>query len=438
MLKKGIFLASSTVASFITPFISTSVNIALPTIAKSFNISVAFVNWFVNVFLISMASTILFFGVVADWFGKERIFVAGVMIFAVTALLTPYINNFAYLLILRGIQGLGAAMISGTAVAILTSLFPKKIGFVIGINTTAVYVGTTLGPVLGGFLVDYAGWTSLFILSGTFALISFIFSLLFLSFTRKQGSKPPNFQSLFVFMGSIILVSVSFTYVSSIYGLMTMFLGLVLLMFALHIEYRRHLNLVKQIFERQVFLAYIVALLNYFATFALSILYSNYLQIKRSFTARGTGLILLAQPVPQALLSPLAGYLADKLNPGLLVTVGMGLIAFGIGLSIVSYKLLSFLIASLILIGIGFALFASPNTTQIMQKIPKDAFASATSFLGLMRFLGQSLSTSILTVTMLVFKTSTPMEITLTIYLIIALIGTIMAIMSVSRGRTNI
>ena len=239
-------------------------------------------------------------------------------------------------------------------------------------------------------------------------------------------------------MGSIILVSVSFTYVSSIYGLMTMFLGLVLLMFALHIEYRRHLNLVKQIFERQVFLAYIVALLNYFATFALSILYSNYLQIKRSFTARGTGLILLAQPVPQALLSPLAGYLADKLNPGLIVTVGMGLIAFGIGLSIVSYKLLSFLIASLILIGIGFALFASPNTTQIMQKIPKDAFASATSFLGLMRFLGQSLSTSILTVTMLVFKTSTPMEITLTIYLIIALIGTIMAIMSVSRGRTNI
>jgi hypothetical protein len=99
-----------------------------------------------------------------------------------------------------------------------------------------------------------------------------------------------------------------------------------------------------------------------------------------------------------------------------------------------SYKWLSFLIASLILLGTGFAFFASPNTTQIMRKIPREAFASASSFLGLMRFLGQSLSTSILTATMLAFKTSMPMEESLTAYLIVAVVGAATAAMS-AQGK---
>jgi len=88
-----------------------------------------------------------------------------------------------------------------------------------------------------------------------------------------------------------------------------------------------------------------------------------------------------------------------------------------------------FLIASLILLGTGFAFFASPNMTQIMRKIPREAFTSASSFLGLMRFLGQSLSTSIPTATMLAFKTSTLMEEPLTVYLIVVVVGAAIAAM---------
>lgn len=177
-----------------------------------------------------------------------------------------------------------------------------------------------------------------------------------------------------------------------------------------------------------------MALLNYVATYALAIAFSNYLQLSAGFTAREAGLILLAQLITQALLSPLAGYLADRANPGYLVTTGMGLITLGIGISTVMYRWVDLLIIPLIILGAGFTLFASPNTTQIMRRIPREAFASA--FLGLMRFLGQSLSTSILTAIILASKASIPvipMEVVLMTYTAISAIGTAVAVISIRK-----
>jgi len=437
MFRRGFFLVSSTMASFTIPFISIAVNIALPTIAKSFNLDVAFVNWFANIFLISMASTILFLGVIADWLGKELLFIIGTIFFAAATFSILYVSDFKLLLVFRCIQGFGAAMISGTAVAILADIFPRNTGLFIGINTTAVYAGTTLGPALGGFLINYAGWFSLFTFTGTLALISAIIALLSLDFKKRSEGRKPYLQTLFVFMLSTIAISTGSAYVSQIYGLAALSIGLAMLISVLYVEYKKSLNLVKQIFEANTFLAYVVALLNYVATYALSILYSNFLQVEMKLTPNLVGMILLAQPVPQVLLSPLAGYLSDKINPGLVVTAGMVLITLGIGTALIFYKWLKLLIISLIMLGIGFAFFASPNTTQIMRKIPREAFASALSFLGLMRFLGQSLSTSVLTAIMLALKNPTPMEATLTTYMIIAAIGTIIAAISIQYSKSG-
>ncbi|MEM1783438.1 MAG: MFS transporter [Candidatus Bathyarchaeia archaeon] len=429
--RKNLFLLALASASFLTPFIAIAVNIALPSMATAFNIDVAIANWVANSFLISMASTILLVGAVADWIGKELIFISGSMVFVITSFLIPYTNNFSFLIFLRCIQGLGAAMISGTAVAILTSIFPEKAGFVIGLNTAAVYTGTTLGPILGGFLIDHAGWPSLFMFVGSVALVSFALTLPFVEFAKKDFGRKPYFQTLSIFSVSIALVIIGSTYVNSLYGILELSLGLIMLTSTLYIEFKRSLNLVKEIFERGIFLAYMTTLLSYTSTYALSILFSNFLQIEGGFRAREVGLILLAQLLPQMLLSPIAGYLTKKIDPNLLAAIGMILIALGIGSSTIIYKFLSLLVVSLILIGIGFALFASPNTTRIMLGVPKQAFASAASFLGLMRFLGQSLSTSILTVLMLTLKPFIySMEIALIIYTFTATCGAAAAMLS--------
>lgn len=437
MPSRRLFLAASALASFLIPFTSMAVNVALPAVARALDVDMASANWFANVFLMSMASAVLLFGVVADWLGRELMFITGTAIFTAAAFSVLYTSEFAWLLALRCVQGLGAAMISGTAIAILASLFPEKTGVVIGVNTTAVYVGVTLGPFLGGLLVDYAGWPSLFLLSGAIAAVSFTLASSSLSFSKRGGGRRPHLQTLLLFTLSTILVSTGSAYPRSTHGLAALSLGLAAFTSALYKEYRKPLNLVEQVFEGGTFLAYMAALLNYVATYAITILYSNFLQVEAGFTAGLAGTILLAQPIPQALLSPLAGYLADRSDPGLLAAAGMSFIALGIGTSLAGYRWLSLLVASLIILGVGFAFFASPNTTQIMRRIPKEALASASSFLGLMRFLGQSLSTSILTATMLTLKTPVPMEASLTVYLIVAVAAAAVAAMSAQRGRSR-
>lgn len=402
--------------------------------ARAFGVDIAAANWIANSFLISMASTILFMGAVADWIGRELIFIGGVAVFALTSFLIPYSGSFASFLVLRCIQGLGAAMISGTAVAILASIFPERTGLAIGVNTAAVYVGTTLGPALGGFLADYAGWPSLFTLSGAVSLISVTLTTLSIDFSLGKSGRRPRFQTLSAFAVSTALVALGSAYSSSQYGLAALLSGLLTLVLTLHVEHERPLNLVEEIFKRGIFLAYMTTLLSYIATYALSILFSSFLQFEGGLRAWEAGIILLAQPLPQMILSPVAGYLADKLSPRLLTAAGMTMIALGIGSSLATYKWLTALVASLVLIGTGFAFFTSPNTTQIMRGVPRQAFALASSFLGLMRFLGQSLSTSILTALMLALKPfMASMEAALIVYTIAATCGVITAMFSGSN-----
>ncbi|MEM0027528.1 MAG: MFS transporter [Ignisphaera sp.] len=424
-------------ASFITPFISSAVNIALPSIARSLNIDMAQVNWFANAFLISLASTILLLGVIADYVGRERVFVSGVILFAITSAAIPYIKDFAALLILRCLQGLGAAMVSGTTVAILASMFRERTGLVIGINSAAVYIGTALGPVLGGFLTSFLGWPSIFIFVSFVALTSTALAFTSINLGKRDLGRRPDLVTPALFVASLAMVSTGSAYIKSFGGATIFGMGLTFFIATFIIEYKHPRVFARQIFEKRVFLAYLVALFNYVSTFALSILFSNYLQTEMGLSAWQAGLILLSQPIAQTLLSPIAGHLADRWDPGVLVALGMGLITLGIGASIYVYTQQWLLMTILVVVGIGFAFFASPNTTQIVRRVPKEVYATATAFLGTMRFLGQALSTSILTIVIATYKVAAPMKPALTAYLIASSIGTLLAVFTIAKEHVN-
>ncbi|PKL73056.1 MAG: MFS transporter, partial [Methanobacteriales archaeon HGW-Methanobacteriales-2] len=155
-------LLAATIASFFTPFMGSSVNIALPSIGLDFGADAIILNWVTNGFLLAAAIFAVPFGRVADIHGMKKIFTYGIILFTVASLLCA-LSPTAYTLIgSRILQGIGSAMIFVTGLAIISSVYPPHHrGKAIGINVAAVYVGLSFGPVLGGLMTQYLGWRSL-------------------------------------------------------------------------------------------------------------------------------------------------------------------------------------------------------------------------------------------------------------------------------------
>ena len=157
-------LAVSTLAGFLTPFMGSAVNVALPAIAAEFSLKTVSLGWVATAYILAAAVFLVPLGRLADIRGRKKIFLLGVSLFTVASVLAAMAPSAAALITFRALQGLGGAMIFGTSMAILTCVYPPgERGRAIGISTAAVYLGLSLGPVLGGFLVHRFGWRSVFV-----------------------------------------------------------------------------------------------------------------------------------------------------------------------------------------------------------------------------------------------------------------------------------
>jgi MFS family permease len=305
----------------------------------------------------------------------------------------------------RVMQGIGGAMLAGTSVALLTTVFPAKDrGKVLGIVVAAAYFGLSLGPVLGGVLTQHLGWRSIFFV-GAFLGLLVLGVVLWKLRGEWTGAKGERFD----FAGSVIYV---LGLVALVYGFTLlkespgMWLGVGLIVggvmgLGTFVWWEMRVNspvLDISLFRnsRAFTFSNLTALTNYGATYAVTFLMSLYLQYRpiNPFDAQNAGLILVAMPAVQAVFSPLTGRLSDRIEPRLIASAGMvlntaGLIVFIFVDAGTSLKLI---IGNLILIGFGFALFVSPNTNAVMSSAPKTAYGVASAMLATMRQVGMVLS----------------------------------------------
>ncbi|HKL67972.1 MAG TPA: MFS transporter, partial [Bacteroidales bacterium] len=162
-LKRSVLLIAA-FAAFITPFMGSAVNLALPSIGNELDASAKQLNWVVSAYMLATAVFLLPFGRLGDIMGRKKIFVSGLVLFTIATTLVIFTRNIFSFLVLRVFQGIASAMIFGTSMAIITSVFPPgERGKAMGINITAVYAGLSSGPFLGGLLTEYFGWRSIFI-----------------------------------------------------------------------------------------------------------------------------------------------------------------------------------------------------------------------------------------------------------------------------------
>ena len=388
--------------SFLTPFMGSSVNIALPSIGKEFSMNAVSLSWVVSSYLLAAAVFLVPLGRIADIYGRKRVLTYGIISFTAFSLLLAISNSPLVLISLRVLQGIGSAMIFGTGIAILTSVFPvKERGRALGINVASVYLGLSLGPFLGGILTQHFGWRSIFLVNVPIglAVISMIFWKLKGEWAEAKGEKFDIAGSLIYGLALIaIMYSLSLLPASSaIWFLLSGFLCLLVFV-------KWETIVTSPIFNVSFFkhnpvftFSNLAALVNYSATFAVAFLLSLYLQYTKGLSPQNAGLILVSQPIVMAIISPLAGRLSDKVEPQIVASIGMALTS--VGLLFFAFlnteTTLGFIVAGLIIIGLGLAFFSSPNTNAVMGSVERKYYGVSSAMLGTMRLVGNMFSMGI-------------------------------------------
>ena len=397
-------LTIASLGSFITPFMISSINIALPVIGKEFKTDAVVLSWVATSYLLAAAVSLVPFGKLADIYGRKKIYMLGMGFFTLTSLLSAVATTAPMLIIFRIFQGAGSAMVFATGIAILSSVYPpEERGKVLGIVVAAVYSGLSCGPFFGGFLTHHLGWRSIFLINIPFGVV-IIWLIIFKLKGEWKGAEGQKFD----FTGSIMYGTAIFMFmyglsilpdIRSIVLILTGFVGLLAFI-------RWELVVESPVFEVSLFVtnrtyafSCLAALINYSATFAVAFLLSLYLQYIKGLTPQGAGVVLVSTPVVMAMVSPLAGRLSDRIEPRVISSLGMGLTALGLLLLIAlnAHTGLPYIIVSLLILGFGFALFSSPNMNAIMSSVDKRFFGIASASVGTMRLLGQMLSMGIVT-----------------------------------------
>lgn len=399
-------LATTSVAAFATPFLSSAVAFAVPRIGVAYHLDFVQAALIPMIYLIPLASFMIFFGRISDDIGRSRIFRAGLAIFGLSSIGSFLSFSYPFLLFTIFMTGLGSAILSTNSTAIVSFVYSSgRRGFALGINAMSVYLGLTFAPFLGGLLLEFAGWRSIFLFAGPVALAD-----LGLSYMSMKGIESGGDSGNSSILGSLLLAGsilslTAFVAIGDLvgFGRAIYLVPVTAAFFAAFVRIgmmgRQKVIPVDLFLKNRTFSASsLTALLNYLSTFSIVFIFSIYLQVILHVSPFISGLLILPEPVFMVALSPIAGKLSDRYGSRIIASLGMVVI----GLSFLSLFLIPSLSRLPILIllgsiGIGFGLFSAPNTNSVMSSVPRENSGMASGFLGTMRFAGQLFSIVIAT-----------------------------------------
>lgn len=448
--KKTILLVA-TVASFLTPFMGSSITVALPPIGREFAADAIEMSWVPTAYLLAAAVFLVPFGRLADIRGRKKVFTVGIALYTIASLLSAIAPSIYWLIGFRILQGMGGAMIFSTGVAIVTSVYePGERGKVFGLVVAAVYAGLSLGPFAGGIMTQHLGWRSVFYLNLLLGAVPFVLMLWKIKgeWAEARGERFDLTGSVIYGIGLIALM-VGLSELPDLIGAALIAAGVIGLVAFTWWELRCDkpvLNI--DLFRKSRVFAFsnLAAFINYSATFGVTFLISLYLQYIKGLNPQGAGAVLVSMPIMMTLLSPYAGRLSDRLESRVVASIGMGITV--VALAILSFVGLDtplwFIIAAMALNGVGFAFFSSPNTNAVMSSIDRKFYGVGSATQATMRLTGQMFSMGLAMLILAIFvgkveitpehygKFVTSTKIVLTLFACLCFAG---VFVSLARGR---
>lgn len=403
MEKSALFACSLT--SFMSPFTIAAINVALPSIEMDLSMNAVQLSWLSTAYLLAIAVFLVPAGRLADIYGHKKVFTIGLFCFTIASTLAAFVPSAVWLIASRVFQGIGAALYTTTGMAILTSVFPpNRRGRAIGIYVSAVYLGLSLGPFIGGIMTQHLGWHSLFLI-----LLPMGAAPIWVTLRYLKGEWADARDERLDWLGSLLYAA---AILSLVFGatklpdtwavllIIAAVIGLILFVWQeKRIDY--------PVFDVSLFqtnrtftFSSMAALIHYSATFAITFLLSLYLQYIKGLQPQIAGTLLVAQPIVMVIFSPLAGRWSDRIQPRFIASTGMAITALGLAFFIfIGHNTPLWLIAAdLVMLGFGFALFSSPNMNAIMGSVEKRYYSLASGTVATMRLLGQMASMATATV----------------------------------------
>ena len=387
--RTGRFVLAATVLASAMAFIDGSVvMIALPVIQKDFGATFPELQWISNAYTLMLGALILVAGALGDRVGRRKIFVIGIAIFALASLGCALATNSFLMIAARAVQGIGAALLVPQSLAIISASFPReRRGRAIGFWAAASAITTSLGPPLGGFLIDVWSWRVAFLVNLPLSAVA-----LWLTFTHVPESRDEHAIGPLDWTGSAFAaislgaLTYALTELSDrdgatamvIAGLVVAVVGFVALWFA-----ERHAKnpiLPAVLFKSRPFLVInIVTLFLYGALSGLMFLLPFDLIARRGMAASAVGMTLIPFGLIIGLLSRWSGGLSDRYGARNLLLGGS--LAVAVGAAWIALSLENFWIGvfvPLIVMALGMAAVVTPLTTVVMNSAP-DAQAGAAS-----------------------------------------------------------
>ncbi|MDF2511177.1 MAG: transporter [Herbinix sp.] len=385
-------------ATFMATLDGSIVNVALPKMAEVLGVTTSNIQLVATSYLIVISGTVLIFGRLGDILGKTRMFQFGLGIFTLGSLLCGISGTFSILIIARIIQAIGAAGTMANSQGIITEIFPaNERGKALGLNGTAVALGSLVGPGLGGLIVGTVSWEYIFLINVPIGLFALFFAIKKLPKGQEKPRGTMDLLGAFLFILTIVPlftalnegVRLGFTHPLILLGLAIAIVSFIL--FLLVERKKKNPLLQLQIFKNKLFsLSIFCGYITFVAIFCNNIILPFYLQNAMSYTPLQTGLILMIYPLILTVVAPASGHLSDKIGSEILTFIGLVLVSIGLLLMATLNESSSLLILILFIafMSFGMGLFQSPNNSLIMSTVPRDKLGIAGSINALVRNLG--------------------------------------------------
>lgn len=408
---RWIILFSTVLFTFMATLDGSIVNVALPVMAHKLSVSMASIQWVVTSYLIVIVGTILVFGRLGDIKGKTTVFKFGVIIFTVGSFLCGFTNSLPVLVASRCLQAIGAAGTMSTSQGIITHVFPSnERGRALGLNATAVALGSMVGPPLGGIIVSVLSWQYIFLINVPIGIFALVFSTrAFPKNNRSDSSEKLDAKGAFLFGVSMVLIFVAMTIGNNIgYENFTIAIlviaAVVLFTVFIAVERRTEDPLLKlEIFYNPLFsLSIFCAFISFVAISCSNIILPFYLQYVMKLTPSITGFLMMVSPLILSIVAPISGYMSDRIGSEKLTFIG--LTGTSLGLLLMAFLNQSShmweVIIFIAIMAMGNGMFQSPNNSLVMSTVDKKSLGIAGGINALVRNLGMvfgiSFSTTLL------------------------------------------